>query len=426
MQEQLAVVDPEVAHIIAEELKRQTFTIELNAAMNFPSRAILEVQGSVLGNRTMEGYPGKRYHGSHHGVDAVERLAIERAKRLFGADHANIQPHSGVNANWAVLATVLNPGDCILGMDLAHGGHLSHGNKASLSGRYYRAAAYGVSPDSELIDYDQAREIARRERPRLVVAGASAYPRVIDFARFRAIADEVGAYFLADIAHIAGLVAGGQHPSPVPYADFVTFTTYKTLRGGRGGVILCKQQFARQIDAAVFPGVQGSMHVHNMAAKAVTFGLAARPQFKLYAKQVVANARALARRLLEHGYRLVAGGTDNHVVLVDLRPAGLTGKRADELLDSVGITVNKNRIPFDPLGADIASGIRLGSAAMTTRGFGEAEMEETADIIHSVLSRPEDGATLREARRRVKELCLRFPLYLDRWEMGSAEPSLEE
>jgi len=420
MQSDLAIVDPEVAAAIEAEVQRQTFTLELNAAMNFPSRAVLEAQGSALAYRTMEGYPGRRYHGSHQSVDIIENLAVERAKKLFGAEHANVQPHSGVNANWAVFFTVLRPGDCILSMELAHGGHLSHGNKASLSGQYYRAAFYGVNHDTELIDYDQVRLIALQERPKMIIAGASSYPRVIDFARFKAIADEIGAYFMADIAHIAGLVAGGQHPSPVPYAHFVTFTTYKTLRGGRGGVILCKQEFARKVDAAVFPGVQGSMHVHMMAGKAVTFKLAMTKEFQAYTKQVVINARALAKALQERGYRIVTGGTDNHIVLVDLRPMGLTGKEAEEVLDSVGITVNKNRIPFDPLGADVTSGIRLGSSAMTTRGVGEKEMEEIADIIHFTLTHRSDEVALQQVRQRVKELCMRFPLYFDRWEMSSS------
>ena len=416
---ELEVVDPEIAAAVRREMARQALTIELVAATNFASRAVLEVQGSVFAHKTLEGYPGRRYHGGHRYVDVIENLAVERAKELFGAEHANVQPHSGVSANMAVYFAVLQPGDRILGMDLATGGHLSHGHPASFSGRFYRASFYGVNPDSELIDYDEVWAIASKEKPKMIICGASAYPKALDFARFREIADEVGAYLLADIAHFAGLVAGGAYPSPVPYADFVTFTTYKTLRGARGGTILCKKEFADKIDAAVFPGVQGSMHVHLMAGKAVTFKLAMTQEFRDYAKQVVANARALARALQERGYRIVCGGTDSHIVLVDLRPQRITGMQAQEVLEGVGIVTNKNRIPFDPLGPEVTSGIRLGSSAMTTRGFGEAEMEETAGIIAEVLSDPDDEKTLQEARRKVRELCLRFPLYMDRWEMGA-------
>ncbi|MFB0536113.1 MAG: serine hydroxymethyltransferase, partial [Anaerolineae bacterium] len=308
--------------------------------------------------------------------------------------------------------------DRILGMDLATGGHLSHGHQASFSGRVYQASAYGVDPDSELIDYDEVSAIASREQPKMIVCGGSAYPRAIDFAEFRKIADEVGAYFLADVAHFAGLIAGEAYPSPVPYADFVTFTTYKTFRGSRGGTILCKKKLADKVDAAVFPGVQGSMHVHLMAGKAVTFRLAMTQEFRDYAKQVVANARALAKALQERGYRIVSGGTDSHIVLVDLRPKKITGKQAQELLESVGIVTNMNRIPFDPLGPSVTSGVRLGSSAVTTRGFREVEMEEITDLIDAVLSHPSDERTLQEARHRVRELCIRFPIYMDRWEMG--------
>ena len=417
---ELEIADPEIAAALKNELARQAFTIELVAATNFASRAVLEVQGSVFAHKTLEGYPGKRYHGGHKYVDVIENLAIERAKEIFGAEHANVQPHSGVSANMAVYFAVLQPGDGILGMDLATGGHLSHGNKASFSGRFYQPSFYGVDPDSELIDYDEVSAIASREQPQMIVCGGSAYPRVIDFSRFREIADEVGAYFLADVAHFAGLIAGGAYPSPVPYADFVTFTTYKTFRGSRGGTILCKKEFADQIDAAVFPGVQGSMHMHLMAGKAVTFHLAMNQEFRDYSKQVVANARVLARALQERGYRIVSGGTDSHIVLVDLRSKKVTGKRAQEVLEDAGIVTNMNRIPFDPLGPTVTSGIRLGSSAMTTRGFREEEMEETADIMDAVLSHPTDERTLQESRNRVRELCLRFPLYMDRWEMGSS------
>ena len=415
---ELEIADPEIAAALKNELARQALTIELVAATNFASRAVLEVQGSVFAHKTLEGYPGKRYHGGHKYVDVIENLAIERVKQIFGAEHANVQPHSGVSANTAVYFAVLQPGDRILGMDLATGGHLSHGSPASFSGRFYQASFYGVDPDSELIDYDEVMAIASKGRPKMIVCGASAYPRVIDFARFRQIADEVGAYLLADVAHYAGLIAGGAYPSPVPYADFVTFTTYKTFRGSRGGTILCRKEFADQVDAAVFPGVQGSMHVHLMAGKAVTFRLAMTQEFRDYAHQVVANARALARALQERGYRIVSGGTDSHIVLVDLRSKGVTGKRAQEVLEQAGVVTNMNRIPFDPLGPTVTSGIRLGSSAMTTRGFREPEMEETADIIDAVLSHPSDEKILQEARCRVRELCLRFPLYMDRWEMG--------
>jgi glycine hydroxymethyltransferase len=417
---ELEISDPEIAAALQNELARQALTIELVAATNFASRAVLEVQGSVFAHKTLEGYPGKRYHGGHKYVDVIENLAIERAKKIFRAEHANVQPHSGVSANMAVYFAVLQPGDGILGMDLATGGHLSHGNRASFSGRFYRASFYGVDPDSELIDYDEVSAIASRERPRMIVCGGSAYPRVIDFARFREIADDVGAYFLADVAHFAGLIAGGAYPSPVPYADFVTFTTYKTFRGSRGGTILCKKEFADKIDAAVFPGVQGSMHMHLMAGKAVTFHLAMNQEFRDYSKQVVANAKVLAKALQERGYRIVSGGTDSHIVLVDLRSKKMTGKRAQEVLEDAGIVTNMNRIPFDPLGANVTSGIRLGSSAVTTRGFREVEMEETADIMDAVLSHPTDERTLQESRHRVRELCLRFPLYMDRWEMGSS------
>jgi len=424
--DELEVVDPEIAAALKNECARQALTIELVAATNFASRAVLQVQGSVFAHKTLEGYPGRRYHGGYKYVDVIENLAVERAKEIFGAEHANVQPHSGVSANMAVYFAVLQPGDRILGMDLATGGHLSHGHRASFSGRFYEPSFYGVDPDSELIDYDEVLATASRERPKMIVCGGSAYPRAIDFAEFREIADEVGAYLLADVAHFAGLIAGGAYPSPVPYADFVTFTTYKTFRGSRGGTILCKKEFADKVDAAVFPGVQGSMHVHLMAGKAVTFRLAMTQEFRDYANQVVANARALARALQERGYRIVSEGTDSHIVLVDLRPKkpalsgaeGMTGKRAQEVLEDVGIVTNMNRIPFDPLGPNVTSGIRLGSSAMTTRGFREVEMEETADIIDAVLSHPSDERTLQEARRRVRELCLRFPLYMDRWEMG--------
>jgi glycine hydroxymethyltransferase len=417
---ELEIVDPEIAEAVRKELEREAFTIDLIAALNFPSRAVMEVQGSVFAARSAEGYPGRRFHGGTQYLDVIENLAIERAKKLFGAEHANVQPNSGVCANMAIYFATVQAGDRILSMELAHGGHLSHGHPASFSGRLFQASFYGVDPESEMIDYDEVMAIASRERPKLVICGCSSYPRVIDFAKFREIADEVGAYLWADVAHYAGLIAGGAYPSPVPHCDFVTFTNYKTLRGCRGGTILCKEKFASKIDAAIFPGVQGSPHMHLVAGKAVTFRLAMTQEFRDYARQVVANARALAKGLQEWGFRIVSGGTDSHIVLVDLRSRELTGKQAQEVLESVGIATNKNAIPFDPLGAAVTSGVRLGSPPMTTRGFREADMEETADIVGAVLSNPEDTMALQTARERVRELCLRFPPYLERWEMGAS------
>jgi len=417
----LRIIDPEIADAIHHETKRQALTIDLIASTNFISQAVLDVQASVFARTTMEGYPGARYHGGHQYVDVVEQLAIKRAKKLFGAEHANVQPHSGVSANLGVFVGMLQAGDGILGMKLDHGGHLSHGYPASLSGKYYRASFYGVSPDSELIDYDEMLNIASKEKPRLIIVGGSAYPRIIDFAQVRRIADKVGAYVLADVAHYAGLIAGGEYPSPFPYADFVTFTTQKTLRGVRGGVILCKKKFAKRIDAGVFPGCQGSIHVHLVAGKAVTFRLAMTEEFRKYIRSVVWNAKILASELTERGYRPVSGGTDTHCILLDLRARNLTGKVAEISLDRAGIIVNKNKIPFDPLPANITSGIRLGTAAVTSRGFGEKEMVEIANIIDNVLSSPDDEGTLRKARNQVRELCIRFPLYMDRWGMELAE-----
>lgn len=408
--ERLHVVDPEVAAAIEDERLRQTGTIELNAATNFPDPAVMEASGSVFALKTLEGYPGNRYHGGYGSVDVIETLAVDRAKRLFGAEHANVQPHCGVNANLAVYVATLIPGDPILGMDLATGGHLSHGYRASFSGKFFNASSYGIDRQNELIDYDAVRTVALRETPKMIICGASSYPRVIDFKAFREIADETGAYLLADIAHVAGLVAGGAYPSPVPFADFVTFTTYKTLRGGRGGVILCKGRYARRIDNAVFPGSQGSMHVHHMAGKAVTFKLASNPSFKAYSRQVVANGRALASALRDLKYRIVCGGTDTHIVLVDLTPKDMTGVRAQELLEETGIICNKNAIPFDPLGPEKASGIRLGTSAATSRGFREPEMALIAEMIDGILtgsSRPEG------VKEKVKELCNRFPVHPD-------------
>jgi glycine hydroxymethyltransferase len=407
---ELARTDPEVYRAIQGELKRQRFSLELIASENFCSRAVLEAQGSVLTNKYAEGYPRKRYYGGCQWVDVVEELARERLKKLFGAEHANVQPHSGTQANMAVYFAVLQPGDTILSMSLAHGGHLSHGHPASVSGKLYKIISYGVSRETEQIDYDEVRSLALEHRPKLIVCGASAYPRIIDFARFREIADEVGSFLMADIAHIAGLIAGGVHPSPIPWADFVTTTTHKTLRGPRGGAILCRKEFAELIDKAVFPGSQGGPLMHVIAAKAVAFGEAMRPEFAEYQRRIVENARALARALAAEGFRIVSGGTDTHLLLVDLRPQGLTGVEAERLLEEVGITVNKNAIPFDPQKPTVTSGIRLGTPAVTTRGMGPTEMAEIAKIIAHVLKERSDAARA-AARAQVRQLCERFPLY---------------
>jgi glycine hydroxymethyltransferase len=407
---ELARTDPEVYRAIQGELERQRFSLELIASENFCSRAVLEAQGSVLTNKYAEGYPRKRYYGGCQWVDVVEELARERLKKLFGAEHANVQPHSGTQANMAVYFAVLQPGDTILSMSLAHGGHLSHGHPASVSGKLYKIVSYGVSRETEQIDYDEVRSLALEHRPKLIVCGASAYPRIIDFARFREIADEVGSFLMADIAHIAGLIAGGVHPSPIPWADFVTTTTHKTLRGPRGGAILCRKEFAELIDKAVFPGSQGGPLMHVIAAKAVAFGEAMRPEFAEYQRRIVENARALARALAAEGFRIVSGGTDIHLLLVDLRPQGLTGVEAERLLEEVGVTVNKNAIPFDPQKPTVTSGIRLGTPAVTTRGMGPTEMAEIAKIIAHVLKERSDAARA-AARAQVRQLCERFPLY---------------
>jgi glycine hydroxymethyltransferase len=407
---ELARTDPEVYRAIQGELERQRFSLELIASENFCSRAVLEAQGSVLTNKYAEGYPRKRYYGGCQWVDVVEELARERLKKLFGAEHANVQPHSGTQANMAVYFAVLQPGDTILSMSLAHGGHLSHGHPASVSGKLYKIISYGVSLETEQIDYDEVRSLALEHRPKLIVCGASAYPRIIDFAIFREIADEVGSFLLADIAHIAGLIAGGVHPSPIPWADFVTTTTHKTLRGPRGGAILCRKEFAELIDKAVFPGSQGGPLMHVIAAKAVAFGEAMRPEFAEYQRRIVENAQALARALAAEGFRIVSGGTDIHLLLVDLRPQGLTGVEAERLLEEVGVTVNKNAIPFDPQKPTVTSGIRLGTPAVTTRGMGPTEMAEIAKIIAHVLKERSDAARA-AARAQVRQLCERFPLY---------------
>ncbi|MCX7623122.1 MAG: serine hydroxymethyltransferase [Thermomicrobium sp.] len=402
--------DPEVAAAIACEERRQSRTIELIASENFTSPAVLAAVGTVLTNKYAEGYPGRRYYGGCECVDRVETLAIERAKQLFGAAHANVQPHSGAQANFAAMFAVLRPGDRILGMSLQHGGHLSHGAKVNVSGQWFEAHFYGVDPETERIDYDAVRAIAREVKPRLIIAGASAYPRIIDFERFRAIADEVGAVLLADIAHIAGMVAVGLHPTPVGVAQIVTTTTHKTLRGPRGGLILCDAEFAEAIDKAVFPGTQGGPLMHVIAGKAVAFGEALRPSFRTYIERVLENARVLAETLREEGFRLVSGGTDNHLLLVDLRSVGISGKKAERVLDEVGITVNKNTIPNDPRPPTQASGIRIGTPAMTTRGFGPDEMRMTGRLIARVLRAPDDEAVKERVRREVAELVSRFPV----------------
>lgn len=409
--EKLAVCDSEIAAAIGEELGRQRNKIELIASENFVSPAVMEAMGSVLTNKYAEGYPGHRYYGGCEYVDKVETLAIERAKKLFGAEHANVQAHSGANANTAVYFAFLQPGDTIMGMNLSQGGHLSHGSPVNISGKYYNVVPYGVTHETERIDYDEFARIAREAQPKLIVAGASAYPRVIDFERMAEIAHSVGAIFMVDMAHIAGLVAAGLHPSPVPYADVVTTTTHKTLRGPRGGLILCKEKYAKQIDKAIFPGVQGGPLMHVIAAKAVALGEALKPEFKEYAKQIIANCQALAEGLIAEGFRLVSGGTDNHLLLVDVRGQKMTGKTAEHLLDEIGVTCNKNTIPFDPESPFVTSGIRLGTAAVTTRGFKEADMKEVAAIIGLVLNNPEDAEKQAEAAQRVAALCAKYPMY---------------
>jgi glycine hydroxymethyltransferase len=410
----LAAADPAVAELIGRELGRQRSHLELIASENFASRAVMEAQGSVLTNKYAEGLPHKRYYGGCEHVDAIEELAIERARRLFDAAWVNVQPHSGAQANFAVFLALLEPGDTILGMDLSHGGHLTHGSPVNVSGKWFRAVHYGVDRETQRLDFDRIRELALEHRPRLIICGYSAYPRTIDFAAFRAIADEVGAFLLADMAHIAGLVAAGVHPNPVPHCHVVTTTTHKTLRGPRGGLILCNDaEFGRRFDKAVFPGSQGGPLEHVIAAKAVAFGEALQPSFGAYSRQVVANAQALAARLQERGIDVVSGGTDNHLVLLDLRSIGLTGKVADLLVSEVHITANKNTVPFDPESPFVTSGLRLGTAACTTRGFDETAFREVADVIADRLLQPGDEAIERTCRERVAALCDRFPLYAE-------------
>lgn len=410
----LETFDPAVANAIRLETERQEYNLELIASENFVSEAVMEAQGSVLTNKYAEGYPGKRYYGGCHNVDIVENLAIERAKELFGAEHANVQPHSGSQANMAVYFTVLKPGDTVLGMNLAHGGHLTHGSPVNFSGKFFNIVPYGVTRENQTIDYDEVERLALEHKPKMIVVGASAYPRIIDFAAFRKVADKVGAVVMVDMAHIAGLVAAGLHPSPVPHAEFVTTTTHKTLRGPRGGMILCREEFAKALNSNIFPGIQGGPLMHAIAAKAVAFKEALAPEFKVYQEQIVKNAKALAAGLVKQGFKLTSGGTDNHLMLVDLSETQLTGKVAEEALDKAGITVNKNGIPFDTRSPFITSGIRVGTPAATTHGLKEADMEEVAVLIADVLANVDNEAKLAEVKGRVNALMKRFPLYAHR------------
>lgn len=407
----LAKQDPNVKTVIDQELMRQRDKLEMIASENIVSQAVMEAQGSVLTNKYAEGYPGKRYYGGCEHVDVVETLAIERAKRLFGAEHANVQPHSGSQANFAVYFAMLKPGDTIVGMNLSHGGHLTHGSPVNVSGTYFNVVPYGVNAETQQIDYDEFRKIVLEAKPKLIIAGGSAYSRQIDFKKMADVAHEVGAIFMVDMAHFAGLVAAGLHPNPVEYADIVTTTTHKTLRGPRGGMILCKDEYAKAIDKAVFPGIQGGPLMHVIAAKAVALGEALQPEFKVYAEQVIKNAKVLAAELIAKGLTIVSGGTDTHVMLVDVRNTGLTGKEAEHLLDEIGITANKNTIPFDPASPFVTSGVRLGTPALTTRGLKEDDMKEIADIIATVLQNPEDTAKHQDAAKRVAALCEKYPLY---------------
>lgn len=407
----LEASDPEVYQAIAGERQRQNQAIELIASENFVSQAVLEAAGSVMTNKYAEGYPGRRYYGGCEFVDIAERLAIDRAKELFGAEHVNVQPHSGTQANMAVYFSCLEPGDTLMGMDLSSGGHLTHGHPLSYSGRDFEVVAYGVDRETEVIDYEEVSRLADEHQPKLIVCGASAYSRTIDFERFKSIADRVGALLMADIAHIAGLVAAGFHPSPLPHCDFVTTTTHKTLRGPRGGLVLCKEEFAKRVDRAVFPGIQGGPLMHIIAAKAVALREALGESFKVYQGQLIRNASAMADRLTEHGFRIVAGGTDNHLFLMDVSASGLTGKQAQVALEAAAITVNKNTIPYDPNPPLVASGIRIGTPAVTSREMKELEMSAIADLIATVLQQPEDQGVLDRVRAQVQDLCTRFPLY---------------
>ena len=408
----LDVVDTEIQEAINKELSRQRDKLEMIASENIVSKAVMQAQGSVLTNKYAEGYPGKRYYGGCEYVDVVEQLAIDRAKKLFGAEYANVQPHSGAQANTAVYFALLQPGDTILGMNLTDGGHLTHGSPVNISGKYFKIIPYGVDKETERIDYDELERLAKEHQPKLIVGGASAYSRVIDFERMAQIAKSVGAYFMVDMAHIAGLVAAGLHPSPVPYADVVTTTTHKTLRGPRGGLILCRDaEFGKQFNKAIFPGIQGGPLMHVIAAKAVAFKEALSDEFKVYQQQVLDNAKALADELVKKGFRIVSGGTDNHLMLVDLRSKNITGKEAQFLLDEIGITANRNTIPFEPLSPFVTSGIRLGTPALTTRGLKEEDIREVADIIADVIENREDGAVIETTKAKVQAICKKFPLY---------------
>ena len=408
----LDVVDTEIQEAINKELSRQRDKLEMIASENIVSKAVMQAQGSVLTNKYAEGYPCKRYYGGCEYVDVVEQLAIDRAKKLFGAEYANVQPHSGAQANTAVYFALLQPGDTILGMNLTDGGHLTHGSPVNISGKYFKIIPYGVDKETERIDYDELERLAKEHQPKLIVGGASAYSRVIDFERMAQIAKSVGAYFMVDMAHIAGLVATGLHPSPVPYADVVTTTTHKTLRGPRGGLILCRDaEFGKQFNKAIFPGIQGGPLMHAVAAKAVAFKEALSDEFKVYQQQVLDNAKALADELVKKGFRIVSGGTDNHLMLVDLRSKNITGKEAQFLLDEIGITANRNTIPFEPLSPFVTSGIRLGTPALTTRGLKEEDIREVADIIADVIENREDSAVIEAAKAKVQAICKKFPLY---------------
>jgi glycine hydroxymethyltransferase len=410
----LEKVDPEVSRAIDLETHRQSEKIELIASENFVSEAVLEAQGSVMTNKYAEGYPGKRYYGGCEYVDIVESLAIDRCKQLFGADHVNVQPHSGTQANMAVYFAAVQPGDTVLGMNLSHGGHLSHGSPANFSGKFYKIIPYGVSKDTETIDYDEVERLTKEHKPKMIVVGASAYPRTIDFEKFRKVADEVGAVIMADIAHIAGLVCTGLHPSPVPVCEYVTTTTHKTLRGPRGGLVMCKEAYAKTLNSRVFPGMQGGPLMHVIAAKAVAFKEALEPEFKEYQKQIIKNAQAMADELKNQGFRIVSGGTDNHLMLVDLTSKGVTGKDAQESLDRAAITVNKNGIPFDTQGPQVTSGIRVGTPAVTTRGMKENEMRLIASYIADVIKNINDEQNIKAIAEKVKTLCAQFPLYQGR------------
>lgn len=419
--DKLRILDPESSKWLSKELERQITTIELIASENFVYESILTAQGSILTNKYAEGYPNKRYHGGCEYIDEIEALAIQRAKRLFNAEHANVQPHSGVNANLAAYMALIEPGDTIMGMSLRHGGHLSHGSRVSIVGKIYNTVSYGVNKDTEMIDYDEVEELAVNHKPKLIIAGASAYSRIIDFKRFKQIADRVGAYFMVDMAHIAGLVAAGLHPSPVPYADIVTSTTTKTMRGARGGIILCKKEFAEKVDKAIFPGIQGGPILQNVLAKAVTFKVGMTQGFVDYQKQIVKNAKRLAQLLTEKGLRIVTGGTDNHLMLVDLRPFGLTGDKAEHALYKVGIAVNKNMIPYDTQSPVVTSGIRIGTPAITSRGFVEEDIDIIAEIIVDVLKQAKEDVNFNTEpyREKVRELCKKHPLYIDPIEWGN-------